>query len=173
MRRRRLLKALGASGTVLSIAGCTGETGTGNGGSDETTTTAEETTTESSSETTTESGGEMTTQSGDSEAAATVAVGPDKRLRFEPETVEISVGETVKWTFESPGHNVSAKTGASPKVELPDGAEEFASYEGSNHFAIDEVGSTYSHTFEVPGKYVYVCVPHAGQGMVATVNVKE
>lgn len=175
MRRRQLLKAVGASGLVLPVAGCTGEQG-GDGGSEETTatTTTEAATTEASdAETTTESDGDSTDESDGSDAAATVAVGPEKRLRYEPETVEISVGETVEWTFESPGHNVSAKTGASPKVELPEGAEEFASYEGDSHYAINEVGETYSYTFEVPGEYVYVCTPHAGQGMVGTVVVNE
>ncbi|MFD1647702.1 cupredoxin domain-containing protein [Haloarchaeobius litoreus] len=102
-----------------------------------------------------------------------MAAGPEGRLRFVPETVEITVGQTVRWTFESAGHNVTSLPGASEKVRNPDGAEPFASYEGNQHFAIDEVGSTYEHTFDVPGEYVYVCAPHAGQGMVGTVLVTE
>ena len=122
-----------------------------------------------STETTTTSEGEGDGQSSD----ATVAVGPEKRLRFEPEDIEVAVGETVVWEFESPGHNVSSMPGASPKCENPEGAEPFASYEGNQHFAVNEVGTTFSHTFDVAGEYVYVCTPHAGQGMVGTVTVTE
>ena len=154
--RRQLLKAIGVSGVALPLSGCTTS---GDSGANETTTTAEPTT-------------ETTTTEAEPETV-TVAVGPEKRLRYEPETVEISVGDTVEWTFESPGHNVTTKSGASPKCKVPDGAEEFASYEGKNHFSINEVGTTYSYTFEVTGEYVYVCTPHAGQGMVGTVFVNE
>ncbi|MFC7135955.1 plastocyanin/azurin family copper-binding protein [Halobaculum litoreum] len=55
----------------------------------------------------------------------------------------------------------------------PGGAEPFASYEGEQHFAILPPGATFEHTFTVPGEYVYVCVPHAGQGMIGTVRVSE
>lgn len=151
--RRRLLKGIGATGLALPLAGCS--SGDGN---------EEQTTAEEDGETTTESG---------SNGDVTVAVGPEKRLRFEPETVEIGVGDTVTWEFESEGHNVTSKPGASPKCENPDGAEPFASYEGDSHFSINEVGTTFSHTFDVAGEYVYVCTPHAGQGMVGTVVVSQ
>ncbi len=164
--RRRLLKGIGASGLLVPVAGCTG--GQDGGGSEETTTTAEATTTESEGTTTTSD-----SDGGDSGGTKTVAVGPEKKLRFEPDTLEISVGTTVDFVFESPGHNVSSMPGASPKCKNPDGAEPFASYEGKNHFAINEVDTTFSHTFEVAGEYVYVCTPHAGQGMVGTITVTE
>ena len=120
-------------------------------------------------ETPTETG---TPEEGDGEVVE-VAVGPDLRLRFDPETVEISVGDTVRWTFESEGHNVSSKPGGSEKVQNPPDAEPFASYEGDDHFSLEEPGTTYEHTFTVPGEYVYVCVPHADQGMIGTVIVNE
>jgi plastocyanin len=103
-----------------------------------------------------------------------VAVGPEgQTLKFVPEEVEISVGDTVRWTAKSEGHNVSCKPDAHSKVELPDGAEPFATYEGNRSFMIMEVGETFEHTFTAPGTYVYVCVPHAGQGMVGRVVVNE
>jgi plastocyanin len=102
-----------------------------------------------------------------------VSAGPEGRLRFRPETVEVSVGDTVRWTFDSPGHNVTTLPGSSERVSVPEDAEPFASYEGDQHFAINEVGTTYEHTFTVPGEYVYVCAPHADQGMVGTVLVTE
>lgn len=115
-------------------------------------------------QTTTAAGGEV----------VDVAVGPEENtLRFRPEEVEISVGDSVRWTAESPGHNVSCKPEADRKVELPDGAEPFASYEGNRSFSVMEVDSTFERTFSTPGTYVYVCTPHADQGMVGRVIVAE
>jgi len=148
--RRQYLYGIGAAGITTTLAGCSG-----GGGDTETTTTTQD------------SGG------GGGSDEVTVAVGPDKKLRFEPEDVEIPVGGTVHWEFESEGHNVTSLPGASDKCENPEGAEPFASYDGNNHFSVDDVGETFSHTFEVAGKYTYVCAPHAGQGMVGTVTVTE
>ena len=154
--RRTFVRMTGALAAGTLVAGCTSG-GDGDGAdtttTDETTTTAAPTTTQASS--------------------VEVAVGPEKRLRFEPEEIEISTGTTVVWTFESTGHNVTSKPGASDKCENPDGAEPFASYEGSSHFEILEPGATYEHEFTVPGEYVYVCAPHAGQGMVGSITVTE
>nr|WP_303648829.1 plastocyanin/azurin family copper-binding protein [Haloarchaeobius litoreus] len=159
--RRTYLHHLAVVGAI-TLAGCLGESGTG-------TPTGPVTTPPTSTATATAEPTDTTTGGG----VVDVAAGPEGRLRFVPETVEITVGQTVRWTFESAGHNVTSLPGASEKVRNPDGAEPFASYEGNQHFAIDEVGSTYEHTFDVPGEYVYVCAPHAGQGMVGTVLVTE
>lgn len=104
--------------------------------------------------------------------SAEVTAGPEGAWRFEPEEVEIAVGGTVEWTFASEGHNVTSDPDADPKCENPEGAEPFKSYEGNNHMSVMEVNSTFSHTFETPGEYTYVCVPHSTQ-MVGTVRVRE
>jgi len=155
VKRRTFVRMTGALAAGTLVAGCTGG---GNGGAD-TTNTDEATTT--APPTTTR------------QRRVEVAVGPERRLRYEPEAIEIHVGTTVVWTFESTGHNVTSKPGASERCENPDGAEPFASYEGSNHYEILDPGATYEHEFTVPGEYVYVCAPHAGQGMVGTVTVTE
>lgn len=103
----------------------------------------------------------------------TVAAGPDGKLVFEPEHVEVSVGDTVSWEFESAGHNVSAVPKDSEKVSLPDGAKPFASHESGDPYAVVEEGKTYEHTFETAGEYTYVCIPHVSSGMVGTVTVTE
>ena len=101
-----------------------------------------------------------------------ISVAPDGKLRFEPAAVRASVGDTVRWTFESPGHNVSARPDASDRVEIPNDAEPFASYDGSNHYATVAGGATFEHAFEVPGEYVYVCVPHVSQRMIGRIVVE-
>jgi len=159
VERRTFVRMAGGLAMGSLVAGCTGD---GNGGA--ATTTEDETTTApptTAPPTTTESG------------VVEVAVAPEKRLRYEPEEIEISVGTTVAWNFLNPGHNVTSKPGASDKCQNPDGAEPFASYEGDSHFSINEPGETYEHEFTVPGEYVYVCAPHAGQGMVGYITVTE
>ncbi|MFP8952842.1 plastocyanin/azurin family copper-binding protein [Natrialbaceae archaeon A-arb3/5] len=101
-----------------------------------------------------------------------VIAGPDGNWSFDPEDVEISVGDTVEWYFDSPGHNVTSHPDASDRNENPDDADPFQSYEGDNHMAINEEGTTYEHTFEEPGEYVYVCTPHENS-MIGTVLVSE
>jgi len=159
--RRTYLRAVGALAAGGLVAGCSGAPA--NDGQEETTT-ATPTATATITPTRTSTPDEGVTY---------VAVGPEGRLRFVPDTVEISVGDTVRWEALSAGHNVTSHPGASPKCENPEGVEPFTSYEDEQHFAIMDVGEIYEHTFTVPGTYVYVCAPHAGQGMVGTVTVSE
>lgn len=156
MVTRRQLLQTGTLGIATALAGC--------GGTEPT-----ETATDSPTATDTPTATSTPTETG----ATVVDVGPEKRLRFEPEDIEVSVGDTVEWIARSVGHNVSSHPDASPKCENPEGADPFTSYEGNSHFEIMEVGETFTHEFTVAGEYVYVCTPHAGQGMVGTVTVTE
>jgi plastocyanin len=106
-------------------------------------------------------------------ADETVVTGPGNSLIFEPERVTVEVGDTVGWCFESAGHNVSAVPDHSDEVSIPADAEPFASYDGDRKFETDAVGETFSHTFETPGEFTYVCVPHETQGMIGTVVVES
>ncbi|MFC5970227.1 plastocyanin/azurin family copper-binding protein [Halomarina salina] len=103
---------------------------------------------------------------------------------FQPADVEVSVGETVVWgNSGSRGHTVTAYGDG-----IPDGATYFASGDfeseeaarnayrnnpGSSAGGNIAPGETYEHTFEVPGTYAYVCIPHEPQGMDGTVTVVE
>ncbi|WP_460562117.1 cupredoxin domain-containing protein [Halorubrum pallidum] len=99
---------------------------------------------------------------------------------FRPTEVTIGVGETVVWENTSArSHTVTAYEGA-----IPDDAEYFASggYESeeaareawsSDFGGRLESGDRFAHTFEVPGQYGYVCLPHETGGMVGTVVVEE
>jgi plastocyanin len=191
--RRRFLAGIATTGAVLA-AGCSsggsssGEGGnesngtTNGGGSDEATSggsSARGTTSESGGSTSdgTTAGGNETSSTGGNGSASggdttTVAAGPNGRLVFDPEEVEISVGDTVEWKFKSAGHNVSGVPKDSDVVSIPDGAEPFSSYE-DERYAVVEEGKTYQHTFETPGAYTYVCIPHVRSGMIGTVTVSQ
>lgn len=104
---------------------------------------------------------------------ADVIAAPDGELAFEPDSLTVSVGETVRWGFAKSGHNVSCRPGEADAVVLPDGAEPFASYgpEADPEVTLVSRGETYEHTFEVAGIYTYVCIPHASE-MVGTIHVE-
>ncbi|WP_246045776.1 plastocyanin/azurin family copper-binding protein [Halorussus ruber] len=139
--------------------------------------TTEETTTEETTATdeTTTGAGETTTETGGGSGdVAVVDVGPSGQyFRFVPERAEIPVGGTVRWEFQSAGHNVSCRPEAARQVSLPEGAEPFSSYPEGESFRVVAEGESYEHTFETPGEYTYVCVPHVGEGMIGTVVVTE
>ena len=72
---------------------------------------------------------------------------------FNPEVVNINVGDTVIWTgLAFGGHNVVADDG---------------SFRSGNIGSLD----TFSHTFNSPGSFRYICEPHEGLGMTGIVNV--
>ena len=141
-RRRRFLKSVGAI-SGIALAGCLGED------SDD---------------------ADDDTDVGSDEHE--VIVGPDGDWVFDPEDITVSVGDTVVWYFDSPGHNVTSHPDADDDCENPEDAEPFTSYEGDNHMSVNEEGTEFEHTFDVPGEYVYVCTPHTPQ-MTGTVTVEE
>jgi len=98
-----------------------------------------------------------------------VAVAMTAGLTFQPARVSIKVGKKVKWSNSSPYiHTVTAdpdKAFQPEHVTLPPGAEPFDS--GSI-----QPGGVYLHTFEVPGKYRYFCIPHEAAGMIGEVEVR-
>ncbi|WP_051389656.1 plastocyanin/azurin family copper-binding protein [Bradyrhizobium sp. Ec3.3] len=87
---------------------------------------------------------------------------------FVPAIVNISVGDTVKWT--NPGvitHSVTfvpAQPTAAFDAALPVGV---APFDSGNM----EEDATFSHTFTVKGTYKYFCKFHDAMGMVGTVVV--
>lgn len=101
------------------------------------------------------------------EPAATV--GMTNTLEFDPDTVRVEVGETVRWTNSSIiVHTVTADPDEATKdesVRLPEAAAPFDSGD------LDPK-ATFRHTFEVPGTYRYFCIPHEGTKMYGTVIVE-
>lgn len=162
MVTRRQLLQTGTLGIATTLAGC--------GGTEPTDTATDSPTgTDTSTPTASSTPTNTSTESG----STVVDVGPEGRLRFDPEDIEVAVGDTVEWVALSEGHNVTSHPDAAPRCENPEGADPFTSYEGDDHFAIMDVDERFSHEFTVAGEYVYVCTPHAGQGMVGTVVVTE
>jgi plastocyanin len=90
------------------------------------------------------------------------------KSRFDPDTVTIAAGDTVKWTNTGfVTHSVTFDPSMAAKaadVALPAGVSPFDS--GN----IEEDG-TFSHTFTVKGNYKYICKFHETMGMVGTVIV--
>lgn len=184
--RRQFLAAISMASATLTAGCSTGGSSSGNGDSTNGSTGGGEATTDSSADETTSNEGATTigshessetirggneTTSGSSSETATVMAGPDGRLVFEPEQIDVSIGDTVVWEFKSAGHNVSAIPKDNEKVSVPGRAKPFASYESGDLYAVVPEGKTYEHTFETSGKYTYVCIPHAASGMIGTVTV--
>jgi len=98
---------------------------------------------------------------------------------FDPEIVTVAPGETVVW------HNTStrAHTVTALGETLPEGADYFATggyddlaaaesaFWAERGGALDN-GERFSHGFDVPGVYDYVCIPHAEAGMYGQVRVE-
>lgn len=105
-------------------------------------------------------------------AAGSVAahVTMDNQVDFHPKSVTVHVGQAVEWSNGGLMiHSVTADPSLAvhdTDVHLPVGAKPFDSGNLRR-------GDTYRHTFQVPGRYRYFCVPHEADGMVGTVVVER
>jgi plastocyanin len=95
-----------------------------------------------------------------------VTVGGGNGFQFVPDTLNISVGDTVRWTWAGSGHSV---TSGPPCVA----DSQYCSPDDMNCAAgiLSNVGTVYQHTFAVPGTYSYHCAAHCVIGMTGVVNV--
>ena len=85
---------------------------------------------------------------------------------FVPDTVNISTGDTVRWTWAGNGHSV---TSGDPCTS--DG--QFCSPNDTNcdQGALNNTGFVYTHTFAQAGTFSYFCFAHCALGMTGVVNV--
>ena len=145
MRRAAVLFA----GAALAIAGCGGDDAETDGGSAQ------------------ESPAPAETAPG--ESAGGNAVDMNDRLTFEPKQIEVSAGEEVTWVnIGKIGHTVTAdkSKAADPSlISIPARTKEWDS-----GFVNEK--ESFSRTFDEPGTYRYICIPHQGAGMVGTVVVR-
>ena len=95
-----------------------------------------------------------------------VTVGTNGNRVFTPSTVNISVGDTVRWTWASNNHSVSS--GSSCTAD-----SQFCSPDDMNCSSgiTSDTGTVYTHTFAQAGTYSYYCSAHCFSGMVGSVNV--
>jgi len=86
-------------------------------------------------------------------------------LVFQPASVTIQVGQTIRWQRTGVlTHTVTFDPSRAidpDKVELPAGVQPF----------FGNLTQTYSHTFNTAGQYRYVCEPHELNGMQGSVTV--
>lgn len=98
---------------------------------------------------------------------------------FNPHKFKVKTGEPVIWAnTDMRRHSVTAYENAIPK-----NAEYFASGGFNSEQAARDAWrkgqgtidpqTTFKHTFEIPGKYSYFCVPHEMGGMTGTIVVKK
>lgn len=109
---------------------------------------------------------------------ATVRLTPPPAPAFEPSTVQITTGETVRW--ENEGQRPGSVTAYGD--EIPRGADYFASGGTKREVAARMLyplvgalarGDRYHHRFETPGEYRYFSIPTESRGTKGTVVVTD
>lgn len=101
-------------------------------------------------------------------AAEAASLGADalvriRGMRFHPRRLTVSAGDTVAWRNEGAvTHTVTSGEGEQP-THSPLSS------------AFLRPGEHFAHTFEEPGRYEYLCLPHRGEAAArgATVTVEE
>jgi plastocyanin len=68
-------------------------------------------------------------------------------FEFQPAQRKIAVGDSVTWHFQIAGHTTTSVGGQ------PDRWNSASS--GTN-----DAGTSYTHVFDTPGRYQYICIPH-------------
>jgi len=90
-------------------------------------------------------------------------------MTFEPEHPEINAGDRVVWVNEgNMPHTATGEPGRAANPEhniLPEGAQPFDS-------GMLASGEEFSHVFEIPGEYTYLCWLHEALGMVGHITVR-
>ncbi len=98
------------------------------------------------------------------------------RNEFVPEELVVSTGETVVWKNTSGADHTVTGQGVPEGEYFASGG--FDDYDEAFEGWYDDRGGaittreTYEHTFETPGEYDYVCIPHIDAGMVGVVVVE-
>jgi len=113
---------------------------------------------------------------GGSDTAATRVTIDDDR-GFEPDTIEIAVGDTVEWENTAP----RTQTVTAYDAAVPERMEYFASGGSGREVTARVVypfvggldkNETYRNTFEETGTYEYFSIPTEGAGTTGTVSVE-
>jgi plastocyanin len=164
MERRQYLRTVAIAGGTFGIAGCLRMRNAGADGTPTDTPTPKQTPTEGPTEMPAAEPTETPTPELPSNPDQRVAVGDG--LNFDPESFEISVGDTVLWEWVGSGHNIKFDDGG-----VPEGTD-WTGTEAARTTTFGE-GHVHFHTFETAGTYDYYCVPHRSTGMEASFTVTE
>ena len=97
----------------------------------------------------------------------TVTVGPGTDLRFDPASITIHVGDTVRWHWGSSGHNVVSGSGG-----MANGMFCSPNDQDCGNAPLSNSGTTYEHTFNTAGTFDYFCSAHQSFGMMGAVVVQ-
>jgi plastocyanin len=76
-------------------------------------------------------------------------------FEFQAPELQVDVGDTVNWNFVDAGHTATSARGQAERWDSGSVAE----------------GGRYGHSFDTPGRYQYLCVPHETVGMKGVVTV--
>lgn len=92
-------------------------------------------------------------------------------IAFQPDPIEVSLGESVTWTSEDSGVRHTVTSGQPAGETVPGVSEgEAASPDGTFDGALDDAGATFTFTFEEKGTFDYFCDVHPS--MTGTVVVR-
>jgi len=97
-----------------------------------------------------------------------VTVAPGGTFTFSPSTVNISVGDTVRWTWAASGHSVTSGNSTSCTAD-----GQFCSPTNTNcdQCVLSNQDFVYEFTFTQAGNFSYFCCAHCALGMIGAVNV--
>jgi plastocyanin len=100
-------------------------------------------------------------------ATVDVMVGPFGGESFSPQIVTINIGDTVRWTWGSSGHNVISGSSCTPDNKFCSPSDANCAFAPTS----DE-SAVYIHTFTTAGTFPYFCSPHCFDGMTGAVIVQ-
>ncbi|MGH9807149.1 MAG: plastocyanin/azurin family copper-binding protein [Terriglobia bacterium] len=93
------------------------------------------------------------------------------QVYFDPAGLHIQPGDTVRWVQVGGYHSVAAyhPRNGNHELRIPDRAQPWDSTVLLGEYPAK--GSTFEHTFALPGVYDYFCQPHEAAGMVGRIIV--
>src|SRR5438094_1741427 len=97
-----------------------------------------------------------------------VTVAPGGAFTFDPSTVNISVVDTVRWTWAASGHSVTSGDSTSC---VSDGQFCSPNNTSCSTCVLSNVNFVYEFTFTQAGNFSYFCCAHCAIGMIGAVNV--
>ncbi|MBX0297431.1 halocyanin domain-containing protein [Haloarcula nitratireducens] len=161
LNRRSFARRIAAVSSAGLLAGCGGsgdESSSGESGGSAQTTPARSEVSEYLGNSANFDGNLTVKSSSDAVSVKVGAEGNGGAYAYAPVAIEISSGTTVSWEWTGKGstHNV---------VSQGDGPLDSGS-------PVAEASTTYEHTFEDSGTYLYYCTPHKSMGMKGAVVVK-